>query len=214
MELERTRLPLAGRSTTYTPTPISWLNAMTLRAEVPPPMALLDESTTDTPSELLPRAPAPLAAVPIRLPWTLLPPDRNPASPEMNTPASPLPEMTLRAASEVPPTVLLDARTMFTPSRSLPKALVPLAVVPMRLPWTVLSTELSEMRTPDVWLAEMTLRALRVVPPTVLLRASKRLTPSIPFPRPCVPPALVPIKLPSTLLLSAVTGPRSVSRPS
>ncbi len=93
--------------------------------------------------------------------------------------------MTLRAAGVVPPTALLGARLMSTPSLVLLSAAVPLTSVPIKLPRSVLpDAPLASMYTPMLFLA-IRLHApvqappgvVPVVPPSVLLGAPSKWTP-------------------------------------
>lgn len=82
---------------------------------------------------------------------------------------------------------------------------MPVAPVPMKLPriWLPVAGKplLLRVRTPFRSLAEMTLRAPALVPPTVLLDESRMSTPCAPFGTGDVPVAFVPVRLPSTVVL-------------
>ena len=77
-----------------------------------------------------------------------------------------LPDRTLPAPGWPIRLLSLPAPTAM-PSPSLPKAALPVTVVPMRLPMMVLASLLSTMTPPPV-LPEMRLRAATVVPPMVV----------------------------------------------
>src|SRR3990170_6476648 len=102
--------------------------------------------------------------------------------PDTDTPAGLLKAMVLASPGAVPPTVLLDASKINTPSPPLPREPVPFLSVPMRLPSTLLLVTVgptrevngSTIETPAPKLPERTLRAAEVVPPTVLLVGSLR----------------------------------------
>ena len=83
---------------------------------------------------------------------------------------------------------------MRTPSPLLATALFPAAFVPMKLPWTKLSSAVAPLiRTPSVTFPEITFRAPAVVPPIVLWNAEPlRKTPALPFPSAALPATLVP----------------------
>jgi len=95
---------------------------------------------------------------------------------------------------------------MWMPYELFPRAVVPSAAVPMRLPFTTLPVEpLSLMAMPAELLPEMTLRAAAAAPPMVLLEAPAAMrTPSLLFPRSAVPLTSVPMKLPSTSVEAAL----------
>src|SRR5439155_1345997 len=76
------------------------------------------------------------------------------------------PEMTLRAAAVVPPTVLFGPPTR-TPCPTLPRGEVPSAARPMTLPWISVPDEVASVWMPSEWLPEMTLPAPAAVPPMV-----------------------------------------------
>ena len=59
--------------------------------------------------------------------------------PVISTPSPVLPEMTLLVPAAVPPIVLLNASLISTPSPPLGMAVVPVGLVPMKLPATVVS---------------------------------------------------------------------------
>src|SRR5436305_2002132 len=105
--------------------------------------------TTHTPiPPVFPSAAVPRALVPIRLPATtfvLVP------APVICTPSWALPLMTFREPGVVPPTVLLAAPPeMRTPEPVLDSGAVPAAVVPTRLPATVLRVvQLPAIDTPS-----------------------------------------------------------------
>src|SRR5215207_10598451 len=95
----------------------------------------------------------------------------------MSTPSVPLKAMRLALASSYPaaaPTVLLD-EPICTPSRVLPRASVPVAVVPIKLPCIVFPS--LEAITRPLKLPEMRLRAAGEVPPMRLAPPPKRTTP-------------------------------------
>src|SRR5262249_30693234 len=122
-----------------------------------------------TPEPPLPRVVELLRLVPMKLPTTLL---LLVPLPSMYTPSNLLPEMTLYAVAEPPPTVLpLAPLRMSTPSLAFGKA-TPEPSVPMSLPWTLLpDVPLPPRPTPLLRLPEMMLPAPDAVPPMVLLVA-------------------------------------------
>ena len=75
-------------------------------------------------------AAVPAAFTPIELPCTVFP---VAVLPKISSPLVPLPETRLRAFALVPPTVLLPLPIKM-PSKELPRAAVPAAFVPMKLP--------------------------------------------------------------------------------
>src|SRR5262245_39556067 len=105
-----------------------------------------------------------------------------------------LPEMIFRAATVVPPTVLLGAE-IATPE-VLGTAAVPTGFVPMKLPATTFPVAALTIEMP-VELPEIRLRVPAVVPPMVLPGAPEIDMPAVLFSA-AVPDALVPIKLPAT----------------
>src|SRR5262249_30072993 len=111
-----------------------------------PPTVLREALSRDTPALRLASASVPVASVPMKLPWTAL---SVAEQREMEIPYRVLPETTFRAAGVVPPTVLREALSRDTPAPRLASASVPVASVPMKLPWTVLSVaEPPEMEIP------------------------------------------------------------------
>jgi hypothetical protein len=79
-------------------------------------------------------------------------------APVIRTPGPALPEMTFGETPSVVPTVLLEVSSSRTPGPPLPRAAVPAAFVPMRLPLTVLKNVLvPEILTPPAAFPEMTL---------------------------------------------------------
>ena len=127
----------------------------------------------------------------------------------IDTPLPAFPEMTLRSAVEAPPMVLLLAFWIRMPS-PLPTPAVPAALVPMKLPriWLPEAGMFADWRmsTPLATFPEMTLRPAAEASPMVLSLAFSIPMPS-PLPSPAVPAALVPIRLPSTMLLTAWVPP-------
>src|SRR5262249_28192947 len=85
------------------PTPPPLLAEMILRPATVVPATRLFEPLIKTPRSLCTRANVPVTSVPMRLPCTMFP---EPSA--MSTPSPILPEIRLRAAGVVPPTVLLD----------------------------------------------------------------------------------------------------------
>ena len=158
---------------------------------------------------LLPLAIAadPAAFVPMKLPATVL---AVVPAPAMLTPDWLLPEMTLRAAAVVPPTVLLVVPALrTTPLLPLKSPADPAALTPMKLPATVLPVvPAALMLTPGPVLPEMRLPAPAVVPPMVLLLAPPvTTTPANPLGIRAVPVALLPMKLPDTTFPVAAIPP-------
>src|SRR5262249_50068365 len=120
-------------------TPLAPLPEMTLPAAavVPPMVFAVAPLRMLTPVPPLGRAAVPAALVPMKFPATVLF-----DAPGMRRRAAPLPEMTLPAAAVVPPMVFAEAPAVtITPWRMLATALLPMASVPTKLPWT---------RLPDV----------------------------------------------------------------
>src|SRR5438067_1276390 len=121
-----------------------------------------------------------------------------------------LPEIKLRAADVVPPTVLFDA-SRSTPF-PLPSTEVPAALVPTKLPNTWLPPPDGPRMEMPVLLPEMRLHApvqeppgvVPVVPPTLLFVAPPSIPTPSALPSPAVPVTSVPMKLPSTWLLVLV----------
>ena len=118
------------------------------------------------------------------------------------TPLLMLPEITLRAATVVPPTVLpVDWSPMKTP-KAFGTADVPAAFVPIRLPAMRLPVELTNgsccravIETPLPMFPEITF------PVTVLLEALRTRTPAaLPLGTAALPAALVPTRFPTTWL--------------
>ena len=129
----------------------------------------------------------------------------------------PLPEITLRAPADVPPIVLLLLAVTPMPM-VLPRSLLPVWSVPMKLPSIMFpGPPLSEM--PSL-LPEMMLRAAGVRPPMRLLdEPNWIITPSL-LPRTASPAMFVPMKLPSMVLPPFVSKlipyralPRLMTRP-
>src|SRR5207302_7955334 len=114
------------------------------------------------------------------------------------TPAWPLKAIRLLAAETVQPTRLPSLR-IITPLPALPRAVVPLRVVPMRLPWiTFLVDEVLPalaISTPLPRLPEIRLPAPAAWPPTVLFEAERMVTPLLPLATASVPLGLVPTRL-------------------
>ena len=92
-----------------------------------------------------------------------------------------------------------------------PRAPVPAAFVPIKLPCTRFPSALSPpMITPSLELPEIRFRAAGVVPPIVLLAELTKM-PNTAFSSATVPAMFVPMKLPSTTLPDE---PREISMPS
>ena len=124
-------------------------------------------------------------------------------------PALAFAEMTLRAPGVEPPIMAFAVPPLRnTPQAPFPRAIDPLASVPMRLPWSTNSDALPCAWIPVPRLAEMTLPAPGASPPTTLL-AELMVTP-MPFPRGSAPVTSVPMKFPWILW----PDPNSVSTPS
>ena len=134
----------------------------------------------------------------IELPRMALP---NPAVADSCTPSSPLKAIVSPSPGWVPPMVLNPepAPVKVIPAPPLPRALVPFAFVPIRLPSTR-SLLLFENAIPVPLLPEIRLMSAGVDPPTVRLFPLVD-TPLAVFPRARVPLTSVPMKLPTTLLL-------------
>src|SRR5688500_1953150 len=79
-----------------------------------------------------------------------------------------LPEMTFRAAAVVPPIKLLSPDAIMTPLNGLPRGADPAALVPIKLPATVLLLEAIKIpeSVPDGPLARLITRPRTVEPPT------------------------------------------------
>src|SRR5262249_60191337 len=97
----------------------------------------------------------------------------------IRTPYAVFPEMMLRAAAVVPPTVLPEVPlSKRTPERELGRAAVPAALVPMLFPLTTVAVVPgSWISMPDPLLPEITLRAPGAVPPIPLLALEVANTP-------------------------------------
>jgi len=95
------------------------------------------------------------------------------------------------------------APSIFTPCAALPRAADPDQSVPIKLPCTVIPGALL-MDRPSLPLPPITFPARAVVPPIVLLGAFPMLIPSFTLPRFAVALTFVPIKLPCTILPSAL----------
>ena len=200
--LPRIALPAPAAASTSTPmpapTPTPVLSAIVLPAPAAvPPIVLFDEPPWMRMPVSLPSGWAPLMSVPIRLPST-----SSSWSPRMSPrPAPALPEITLPAVADVPPIVTSSIRLRTTPYVPLPRALVAVLSVPMKLPWIRPPTlALPNIRTPAWALAEMTLPAPAAVPPIVLPVAPAMTTMPFALPTGTVPVASLPIRLPSTRL--------------
>ena len=150
-----------------------------------------------TPSMWLLRPKTPSLVVPMKLPQTQL--LLAPASFKY-TPLWPLPEMTLRAASFVPPT-MLPGEPMSTPLLAFGILSVPLTSRPMKFPWTTLPVALSPPIQRPVWLPERRFRSVALVPPMRLLRPFRIATPATKLPSAAPPPGVVPMKQPAITLL-------------
>src|SRR5215471_13943718 len=107
--------------------------------------------------------------------------------------------MTFPAPAEAPPRVLLLALVRSTPTL-LPRAVVPLTSVPMKLPSTTFALA-ALMLTPEEVFPEITFRAAAVVPPTVLLLALLARETPVPLAIAALPAGFVPMRFPSTWLL-------------
>ena len=168
---------------------------MTLRAAAAvPPTVLLFEPKTATPELMLPSATVPLTSVPMKLPRTRL---LLAFTPSMRTPCPPLPEMTLRSAAVVPPTVLFDAASIKTPLPALARTAVPVASVPMKLPAMVTRPEeATRMPCPPNLLIK---RPRTVLPLVVMLRPAVTAPAPAPFNStsgaPLKPGCVVPLML-------------------
>ena len=153
-------------------------------------------------SKLMPPFPpgrptVPVMFVPMKLPCTVL----FEAVPKAIW--RPLPEMTLRASTVVPPMrAFVDPAPTATPTCPFAKARVPVTSVPIKLPCTVLP-EPPPRPTPSPIFPEIRLRAAGVVPPMVQFdgfpQKPKIIPPCAPEPfgNAIVPAGLVPMKFPS-----------------
>ena len=160
---------------------------------------------TSNPWFPLPIGTEPLKSVPTRLPCTSDPGER------ISIPFLVLPETRLPAPGAVPPTrVSGEFWPMYTPVW-LARAMVPVASVPMRLPWITLPVasgpELSyppqTITPPDSELPDITLPAPGVTPPMTLCDPWYTKTPPQGLATGLAPVASVPMRLPSTELWSA-----------
>src|SRR5438874_5314290 len=146
---------------------------------------------------VLPKGCVPVMSAPMILPWMAFPCAVLPAT---HTPAVPFPEIRLPGGvpgvAVRPPMTLLEVPLVFTPTFGLDRTTVPVTSVPIKLPWTVLSSPLNRS-TPRPF-ADITLRASTVVPPTRQFEALIK-TPRSVFPRGSVPVTSVPMKLPCTV---------------
>ena len=119
----------------------------------------------------------------------------------MLTPMSALPEIRLPAPTAVPPMLLFVAPlAISTPWFELPRSIVPVTSVPMKLPNTLLSDPGLTISTPLLF-PEITFRASADTPPMVLSELVLTKTPWKKLPNRTVPVLSVPMKLPSTELL-------------
>src|SRR5215218_8135378 len=128
---------------------------------VPSPISLFKAVSnllsTRTPQRSLPRAPAPLAVVPMRLPSTWVPDSRKRSTPPT------LPLTTLREAALLLLTVAPEAFSTKMPSPPLPSSLVPLLSVPMKLPsMRVPTTVVPNMAMPEPEKLFMTRPSIRL----------------------------------------------------
>ena len=121
----------------------------------------------------------------------------------MSAPFQRLPESRFRSGDVVPPTLLPVAPAQIpTPDPVLPRARVPVASVPRKLP----TTRLFAVPSSWIWmplpaLPEMTLRAPGSVPPTMLPEAPWAIaTPSPRLARPLAAGRSVPTRFPATTL--------------
>ena len=90
-------------------------------------------------------------------------------------PSLSLPEITFPAPAAVPPTVMPDTNDISIPACPLPRSIVPLASVPMKLPCTRVPVAPVLMIMPFDKFPEMMLRVDAVVPPMVLLGALRKI---------------------------------------
>ena len=140
----------------------------------------------------------------IELPRIVLP---TPASAK-RTPSRVLKAIVLASPAFVPPIVL---KTVLPPVRLMPlppfgRALVPSALVPMKLPW-IRSLLLFTSRMPSAPLPEIRLTRAGVDPPMVLLLPGRE-TPLPVLLRPRVPLTSVPMKSPVTFVTPLPGRPR------
>ena len=157
--------PFAAVSLVATSTPGPLLPEMMFRAAavVPPIMAEPVVPSTATPKFWFASAVWPVAVVPIRFPSITEFEALN-----SQTPAYELPAITLPAPVSVPPTLLLVLLSNRTPT-AFPRAVAPLAWVPIRFPSRVLPLAPPWINTPALLLPEIRFRVPGSVPPIKLL---------------------------------------------
>ena len=172
-------LPLSVKNT-----PKRELAEMTLPPTPPvPPMVLLAESTTVTPSKALGKR-TPPEPIPRSLPWTSV----SLAPLLTSTPKRALSATILPAPGLVPPRVLPGEPMIATPSTPFPRFVALAALVPTRLPWITLpELALPAIKMPPPGLPATTLPAPAKVPPMRLSLVSGYSTrPPPTFPRAAV----------------------------
>src|SRR5262245_52714778 len=125
-------------------------------------------------------------------------------TPPTRAPAPAFPEMTLRTDVVLPPTTLPEAPPEIQTPTALGSAEAPVAAVPMRFRWTRFAlAPVPATNTPERWLPDIRLPSAAAEPPTTLPDAPAMIvTPSRRFPSAPVPSAFVPIRHPTTLLVS------------
>ena len=111
----------------------------------------------------------PAASVPRKLPRTTFP---ELEAPEIRTPSPSFPEIRLPAdrtkgTALTPPIVLPAVEVIVRPEPPLPRSIVPLGSVPMKLPTTRTPVAPPSSRTPEPTFPEIRFRSAAVAPPIV-----------------------------------------------
>ena len=156
-------------------TPLFWFAEIRFPAPgLSPPMRLNSPLSISTPDWPFGTAAVPFTSVPIRLPCTVITLASNRAMPKPL-----LPEMTLPASRVVPPMKALAGLPGPTFSMPTPfgSAVVPSAVVPIKLPWMYVP-ESKPNFTPTWLLPEMTFPLPGCSPPIIVLSAAATKTPT------------------------------------
>ena len=129
--------------------------------------------------------------------------------PASTTPVPALKAIRFPAPGSVPPTVTLSAWSR-TPGPWLPRAIVPVTSVPMKLP-SIVEPFAYVIEIPEVAFPEMTFPAPAAEPPIVLFQPPEAM-PELALPRGRVPVTSVPMKLPWTTLFVTVLSFRLLLR--
>ena len=144
----------------------------------------------------------PAAFSPITLPATIAPDTVT----STRTPSDPLPEIRLPAPGSAPPICVSDdVLVSCTPKPVLGAATSPAALVPIRLPRTVVRVAVPDTCTPLPVLPAITLPAPAAVPPTTWSEPLTITMPLPPLPTAAVPAAFRPMTFPCTTLPVALS---------